>query len=167
MAWTAKQRALQRYLARPNGERDRSRIAAELGVTPELLARWEEKKGFWAEVNRPALEVAIPPPRSDAAMCPFSLPPCHRAKHECILFTSHVALSYRDSHLERCSVLGMRVESRTRSIIGGKTAIEGIKSTLAGRQPSGPAQPTWPARYWEFCPEFESGNNSVHFCVYI
>jgi hypothetical protein len=58
MAWTAKQRAFQHYLARPNGERDRGRIAAELGVTPELLARWEEKKGFWAEVNRLAREEA-------------------------------------------------------------------------------------------------------------
>lgn len=63
MKWNSKQKAYQRYLADPDSEKDPDRLAAELGVAPSTLARWEQREGFWEEINRLArieAERAVP-----------------------------------------------------------------------------------------------------------
>ncbi len=52
MEWTRKQKAYQQTLADPEEERDREQLADFLGVSAETLCRWEEREGFWSEVNR-------------------------------------------------------------------------------------------------------------------
>lgn len=52
MPWTRKQKTYQHALADPDDGRQTEEIAEALGVQPETLKTWENKKGFWAEVNR-------------------------------------------------------------------------------------------------------------------